>query len=99
MWIKRSVNEELLPQWILLQDKCVSPCEVDAMQHCLGGALAAEACGSACARSLGRWQEWWQGDGDAMDLNNNDAGIACAGSGDPISCCANSILDLSGNCK
>ncbi len=55
------------------------PCRIDAMEHCVGGSAAAAACGPGCAILLGRLLEERQGDGNAMDLHNNEAGAMSCG--------------------
>jgi len=55
------------------------PCRIDAMEHCVGGSAAAAACGPECAILLGQLLEQRQGDGNAMDLHNNEAGATRCG--------------------
>ena len=59
-------------------------CQFDAMQHCIGGGVAAIRFNAVIARQLGSLQEFLHrlmGEGDSpRDRRNNDHGIAC-GSG------------------
>lgn len=68
------------------------PCRIDAMQHCVGASVAAAAYGPHWALLLGQLLELQQGDGDPMDLHNNEAGVNCAAaitgeSGGAVACC------------
>ena len=54
-------------------------CRLDAMQHCVGAALAARRFGPGAAVLLGMLNELDQADFDPMDLHNNQAGVGCAG--------------------
>jgi len=49
-------------------------CAMDAMQHCVGAAGFANACGGFCADFMGDMNEMF-GDNDEMDYHNNDVGI------------------------
>ncbi len=68
------------------------PCRIDAMQHCIGGSAAAASIGPQWAVLLGQLLELQQGDGDPMDLHNNEAGADCAAPitgapGGAVACC------------
>jgi len=83
-----------LANWLwerAMDGRPASSCEEDAMQHCIGAALASAACGRLCACYLGNYLEARQGDGGTRDKNNNDAGIfRCGGATSPdvaVSCC------------
>ncbi|MBN2563866.1 MAG: hypothetical protein JXQ75_23370 [Phycisphaerae bacterium] len=54
------------------------PCRIDAMQHCVGASATAASYGPHWALLLGQLLELQQGDGDPMDLHNNEAGANCA---------------------
>lgn len=80
-------------------------CRIDAMQHCVGAALLASDCGGLCAVCAGEINEWIQGDGDAMDYQNNWEGALCAGATatEAVDCCESKLLAgvliLIGNCQ
>jgi hypothetical protein len=68
------------------------PCRLDAMQHCVGASAAAASYGPCAAVLLGQLFEVQQGDGDPMDLYNNEAGANCAApitgeAGGAVACC------------
>ncbi len=68
------------------------PCRIDAMQHCIGGSATAATVGPQWALLLGQLLELQQGDGDPMDLHNNEAGANCAApitgeAGGAVACC------------
>lgn len=67
-------------------------CRIDAMQHCVAASATAAAVGPQWALLLGQLWELQQGDGDPMDLHNNEAGAGCAAPitgelGGAIACC------------
>jgi len=80
-------------------------CRRDAMQHCIGAALMANACGSACSTCAGEILETLQPDWDPMDIANNEAGATCPGSTtqEAVACCEGKLLSgqltLTGNCQ
>ncbi len=61
-----------------LQTGETDPCRIDAMQHCIGASATAASVGPPLALLLGQLLELQQGDGDPMDLHNNEAGAGCA---------------------
>lgn len=64
------------------------PCRIDAMQHCVGASATAASLGPHLALLLGQLLELQQGDGDPMDLHNNEAGANCAVPvTDAVACC------------
>jgi RHS repeat-associated protein len=96
----------MLNQWAEWESAkgTLTMCRLDAMQHCIGAFMAANECGGACALCLGELLELRQGDGDAMDYDNNQAGVECeAQLTTPISCCEQKLdsgeLNTSGNCE
>ncbi|MBN1491837.1 MAG: hypothetical protein JXA69_18140 [Phycisphaerae bacterium] len=73
-------------------------CKRDAMQHCIGAALAAGKCGAWCAREAGRHLEDKYplkepvGNRDReRDLANNEQGLSCKDAGDVVQCCADKL--------
>jgi len=82
------------------------PCKIDAMQHCVGASATAASLGPHLALLLGQLLELQQGDGDPMDLHNNEAGANCAVSiTDAVICCEGmlntvpSLLRTEGLCE
>lgn len=86
------------------------PCRIDAMQHCVGASVATASYGPDLALLLGQLLELQQGDGDPMDLHNNQAGAHCAVpiTGEPggaVDCCEDmlnrqpSLLRTDGRCQ
>lgn len=82
------------------------PCKIDAMQHCVGASATAASLGPHLALLLGQLLELQQGDGDPMDLHNNEAGANCAVPlTDAVACCedilnaAPSPLRTDGRCQ
>ena len=66
-------------------------CDIDAMQHCLGGALAGKKCGETCARIAGILLELQQLDFDPVDLHNNEEGAKCGSAPDIVACCEDKL--------
>ena len=72
-------------------------CRINAMQHCVAAAMLADDCGVSCAVWVGEVLEILQGDGDSMDIHNNEQGSQCNSSmvTDTIACC-DALLDVGG---